>query len=164
MAATFQTVTFCLLSWYPRTYTNRTCKTCIFLVVLYGCETWSHHITLMDVWQQGVGVNSRTKGEAAIKLRKLHNDEFVSYTTSPFIVDVIKSRRIRWVGHVTSTAEKWNAYRVLVSKIEGKRSLRNLGVDVRTKLVRILKKCDGSAWTGATWFKVGTWGEILCVG
>jgi len=53
-----------------------------------------------------LGENSRTKAEAAIKLRKLHNDEFVSYTISPYVVDVIKSRRIRWVGHVASTGEK----------------------------------------------------------
>ena len=111
-----------------------------------------------------LGENSRTKAEAAIKLRKLHNDDYVSHTISPYIVDVIKSRRIRWVGHVASTGEKWNAYRVLVSKIEGKGTLRNLGIDVRTILTWILKKYDGSAWIGVMWFKVGTCGEILYVG
>jgi len=51
-----------------------------------------------------------------------------------------------------------------VSKTEGKRPLRNLCIDVRTILIWILKKYDGSARTGAMWFKVGTPGEILYVG
>jgi hypothetical protein len=51
-----------------------------------------------------------------------------------------------------------------VSKTEGKRPLGNLGVDVRTILIWILKKYDGSAWSGVMWFKVGTPVENLYVG
>jgi hypothetical protein len=47
---------------------------------------------------------------------------------------------------------------------EGKRPLRNLGVDVRIILIWILKKYDGSAWTGVMWFKVGTSGKTFYVG
>jgi hypothetical protein len=36
---------------------------------------------------------------------------------------MIKSRRMRWVGHVARIGEKWNAYRILVGKPEGKRPL-----------------------------------------
>ena len=43
--------------------------------------------------------------------------------SSPNIVRVIKSRRMRWVGHVAHTGEERGAYRVLVGKPEGKRSL-----------------------------------------
>ena len=41
---------------------------------------------------------------------------------------VIKSRRMRWAGHVARMAEEMGVYRVLVGKPEGKRSLGNLGV------------------------------------
>jgi hypothetical protein len=53
---------------------------------------------------------------------------------------VIKSRRIRLVGHVANTGEKRNVYTVLVSKAERKRPLRNLGVNVRAILKWILKR------------------------
>jgi hypothetical protein len=43
---------------------------------------------------------------------------------SPGIIRVIKSRRVRWVGHVACVEEKKKAYRVLVGKSEGKRGLR----------------------------------------
>jgi hypothetical protein len=55
--------------------------------------------------------------------RKLHNDEFHSLHSSPNIVRVIKSRRMRWVGHVAHMVEGRGAYRVLVGRPEGKRPL-----------------------------------------
>jgi hypothetical protein len=55
--------------------------------------------------------------------RKLHNDEIHSLYSSPNIVRVIKSRRIRWAGHVTRIGEGRGVYRVLVGRPEGKRPL-----------------------------------------
>jgi hypothetical protein len=55
--------------------------------------------------------------------RKLHNDELHSLYSSPNIVKVIKSRRMRWAGHVARMGEGRGVYRVLVGKPEGKRSL-----------------------------------------
>jgi hypothetical protein len=55
--------------------------------------------------------------------RKLHNDEFHSLYSSPNIVRVIKSRRVRWTGHVARMGERRGVYRVLVRKPEGKRPL-----------------------------------------
>jgi hypothetical protein len=43
--------------------------------------------------------------------------------SSPSIIRVIKSRRMRWAGHVARMGEKRNAYRILVGKPEGKRPL-----------------------------------------
>jgi hypothetical protein len=43
--------------------------------------------------------------------------------SSPNIIRIIKSRRIRWAGHVARMGEKRNAYRILVGKPEGKRPL-----------------------------------------
>ena len=55
--------------------------------------------------------------------RKLHNEELDDLYSSPNIVRVIKSRRMRWVGHVAGMGESKGVYRVLVGKPEGKRSL-----------------------------------------
>jgi hypothetical protein len=55
--------------------------------------------------------------------RKLHNKELHDLYTSPIIIRIIKSRRMRWAGHVARMGEKRNAYRLLVGKPEGKRLL-----------------------------------------
>jgi hypothetical protein len=54
---------------------------------------------------------------------KLHNDELHSLYSPPNIVRVIKSRRLRWVGHVARMGERRGVYRVLVGRPEGKRPL-----------------------------------------
>jgi hypothetical protein len=48
--------------------------------------------------------------------RKLHNEELNDLYCSPDIVRVIKSRRMRWTGHVVRMGERTGAYRVLVGK------------------------------------------------
>jgi hypothetical protein len=55
--------------------------------------------------------------------RKLHNDELHSLYSSPNIVRLIKSRRMRWVGHVARIGEGRGIYRVLVGRPEGNRPL-----------------------------------------
>jgi hypothetical protein len=55
--------------------------------------------------------------------RKLHNEELHNLYSSPSIIRNIKSRRMRWAGHVARMGEKRNVYRLLVGKPEGKRPL-----------------------------------------
>jgi hypothetical protein len=55
--------------------------------------------------------------------RKLHNKELHNLYSSPSIIRIIKSRRMRWAGHVARMGEKRNMYRLLVGKPEGKRPL-----------------------------------------
>jgi len=55
--------------------------------------------------------------------RRLHNEELNDLYSSPNIVRVIKSRRMRWAGHVARMGEERGAYRVLVGKPEGRRPL-----------------------------------------
>jgi len=55
--------------------------------------------------------------------RKLHNEELNNLYCSHSPVQVIKSRRIKWVGHVARMGERRSIYRVLVGKLEGKRPL-----------------------------------------
>jgi hypothetical protein len=51
--------------------------------------------------------------------RKLHNEELHDLYSSPSIIRIMKSRRIRWAGHVARMGKKRNAYRLLVGKPEG---------------------------------------------
>jgi hypothetical protein len=53
----------------------------------------------------------------------LHNEEVRDLYSSPSIIRIIKSRRMRWAGHVARIGEKRNSYRLLVGKPEGKRPL-----------------------------------------
>jgi hypothetical protein len=55
--------------------------------------------------------------------RKLHNEELDKLYSSPNIIRMIKSRRMRWAGNVARMGETRNAYRILVGKPEGKRPL-----------------------------------------
>jgi hypothetical protein len=81
----------------------------------------------------------RSKREEDGSWRKLHNDELHSLYSSPNIARVIKSRRMRWVGHVASMGKRRGVIRVLVGRPEGKRSLRrprrrwkdNIKIDLR---------------------------------
>jgi hypothetical protein len=56
-------------------------------------------------------------------LRKLLNEELHNLYSSPNIIRLIKSNRMRWAGHVARMRETRNAYRILVGKLEGKRPL-----------------------------------------
>ena len=53
----------------------------------------------------------------------MHNEELNDLYCSPNIVRVIKSRRMRWAGHVARMGEERGVYRVLVGKLEGRRPL-----------------------------------------
>jgi hypothetical protein len=74
-------------------------------VVLYGCEIWSlthrgeHRLR---VFENRVlrGIFGPKREEVAGGLRRLHNEELHNLYTSSSIIRVIKSRRMRWVGHV----------------------------------------------------------------
>jgi hypothetical protein len=55
--------------------------------------------------------------------RKLHNEELNDLYSSPTILRMIKSRRMRWVGHVALVGDVKGMYRVLVGNSEGKRQV-----------------------------------------
>jgi hypothetical protein len=67
--------------------------------------------------------NRGPKREEDGSWRKLHIDELHSLYSSPNIVRVIKSRRMRWAGHVARMGEGRDVYRVLIGRPEGKRPL-----------------------------------------
>ncbi|KAJ4429076.1 hypothetical protein ANN_26077 [Periplaneta americana] len=97
-------------------------KTVILPVVLYGCETWT--LTLREEQRLRVFENKilrkifgAKRDEVTGELRKLHNAELHTLYFSPDIIRNIKSRRLRWGGHVARMGESRNAYRVLFSKM-----------------------------------------------
>jgi hypothetical protein len=55
--------------------------------------------------------------------RKLHNEELHNLYSSPSIIRIKESKRMRWAGHVTQMGKKRNVYSLLVGKPEGKRPL-----------------------------------------
>jgi hypothetical protein len=103
----------------------------------------------------------------------LHNEELRDLYSSPSVIRIIRSRRMRWVGHVARMGEKRNAYRLLVGKPEGKRPLgrpRRMWVDnIRKDLGEIgwgdvdWTRLDwtGLDWTGLVWLRIGTGGELF---
>jgi hypothetical protein len=72
--------------------------------------------------------------------RKLHNEDLHNLYSSPNIIRIIKSRRMRWAGHEARVREKRNAYRILVGKPEGKRLLGRPNVGGRVIWKWILEK------------------------
>jgi hypothetical protein len=98
-------------------------KTVILPVVLRGFETWS--LTLREEHRLRVFENRMLrifgpKREEDGSWRKLHNDELHNLYSSPNIVRVIKSRRMRWAGHVAHMGEGRCVYKVLVRRPKGK--------------------------------------------
>jgi hypothetical protein len=63
------------------------------------------------------------RDEVTGEWRRMHNKELYVLYSSPNIIRVIKSRRLRWVGHVARMRESRGAYRALVGKPEGRRPL-----------------------------------------
>jgi len=103
-------------------------RTIILPVLLYGYETWS--LTLREERRLRVFENrvlrrvfGPKREEVTGEWRKLHNDELKDLYSLPNIVRVVKSRRIRWAGHVARMGEGRGVHRVLVGKHEGKRPL-----------------------------------------
>jgi len=101
-------------------------RTIILPFVSCGCETWS--LTLRKERRLGVFENrvlrrifGPKRDEATGEWRKLHNEELNDLYCSPNIVRAIKSRRMRWAGHVARLGDRSGVFRGLVGKPEGKR-------------------------------------------
>jgi len=92
---------------------------------MYGCETWS--LTLREERKLRVFENTvlrRIFGPRRDKVmeewRRLYNEELNDLYSSPNIVRVIKSRRMRWDVHVARMGEERGVYRVFLGKPDGK--------------------------------------------
>jgi hypothetical protein len=138
----------------------RVYRAIILPVVLYGCETWS--LTLREEQSLRVFENrvlrrifGPERDEATGDWRRLHNEELNDLHSSPNIIRIIKSRRMRWVGHVTRMGKRevhtgfwWGDLR------EGDH-LGEPGLAGSIILKWILENWD-ETWAGLSWLRIGT--------
>jgi hypothetical protein len=100
----------------------------ILPLVLYGCETWSLALKeehTLRVFENRVlrRIFEPKMDEVTGEWKSLHSDELYDLYFSPNIIRVIKSRIMRWVGHVALMGERKGAYRILIGRLEGRRPL-----------------------------------------
>ena len=130
------------------------------------CETWL--LTLREEHRIRVFENSVLKrifgpkrDEVTSEWRKLHNEELNDLYSLPNIVQVIKSRRMRWAGHVAHVVERRGIYRVVVVKLEGKRPLGRPRCRWEDNIKLDLWEVGLGVWTGSSWLRIGTGGGHL---
>ena len=89
-----------------------------------------------------------TRDKITGELRKLHNAQIHVLYSSPEVIKNVKSRRLRWAGHVARMEAYRNAYRILVGKPEGKRPLwrprRRWEDNIKMDLREV--GCDAGDW------------------
>jgi len=80
--------------------------------------------------------------------RRLHNEKLYNLYTSPNIISVIKSKMMRWAGHVAHMGEIRHAYNILIGKPEGKRPLGGPGCKWEDNIQMDLTEigCEGVDW------------------
>jgi len=131
-------------------------RTIILPVVLYGCETLS--LTLREERKLRVFENmvlrrifEPRRDEVTGEWRRLHNEDLNYLYTSPNIVLVIKSRRMRWVGHVARMGEERGCIGSWWGNRREKHHWRDLGVDgwiILGRISRIRMWVYGLDWAG----------------
>jgi hypothetical protein len=133
---------------------------------LYECETWS--FTLREEHRLRVFKNrvlrrifGPKRDQVTGEWRRLHNEERNDLYSSPNIIQVIKSRRMRWVGHVARMGEGRGAYRILVGRPEGRRPLGRPRHRWEDNIKMDLVEVGWGAWTGLIWLRIGTGGGLL---
>jgi hypothetical protein len=88
--------------------------------------------------------------------RKVHNEELRNLYSSPNIIRMIKSRRMRWAGHLAQMGKKRNVYRILVGKPEGKRPLGRPRCRCVDNIKMNLRKIG---WDGMDWIDLAEDGD-----
>ena len=139
---------------------NKIYRTIILPVVLYECETG-----LLTLWEERrLRVLRRIFGpkrdEVTGEWRKQNNEEFNDLYSSPNIVWVTKSRRVRWAGHVARMGG--HAYTGFWwENLRERDQLGDPSVDGRIILRWFFRKWDVGVWTGLSWLRIGTGGGNL---
>jgi hypothetical protein len=92
---------------------------------------------------------------------KLHNGELYNFYCSPNIIGIMKSRRMRWAGHVACMGEKRYAYRILVGKLEGKKPLGRPRCRWEDNMKMNVREIG---WGGMDWIDQENLLKNLCLG
>jgi hypothetical protein len=129
----------------------KTYGTIILPVIVYGCESWS--LTLREGRRLRVFENAALKRifgpkreEVRREWRKPHSEELNDLYSSPNIVPVIKSRRMRWASHVWERGEAYTEF--WWGNLRKRDHWEDSSVDGRMILRWILRKRYVGAWTG----------------
>jgi hypothetical protein len=106
-------------------------------------------------------ISGSKRDEVAGEWRTLHNEELNDLYSSPTIVRVMKSRRMRWTGHVARMGEGRSVYSVLVGKPEEKRPLRRPRRRWEDNIKADIQQMGCGVWTGLSWLRIETSGGHL---
>jgi hypothetical protein len=104
------------------------------------------------------------RNEVTGEWRRLHNKELYALYSSPNIIRVIKSRRLRWAGHMARMGERRGAYRALVGKPEGRRPLGRPRCRWEDNIKMNLREVGCGAQTGLIWLRLRTDGGFYVYG
>jgi len=127
----------------------------IILSVVYGCATLSlilkegHRLRVFEnrVLRRIFGSK---RDEITGEWRKLNNEELNNLYSSPNTVRVIKSRRMRWAGHLALVGERRGVYSILVGNLKERVHLEDSGVDGKNILRWFFRKWDLGVWIGSS--------------
>jgi len=133
---------------------------------LYGSETWLFILReerRLSVFVNGVlrGIFGPRRDEVTGEWRRLHNEELNDLYCSPDIVQVIKSRRMRWVGHIACMGGGgvhtgcWWGY------LRERDYLEDPDIDGRIILRWIFRKWDVGLWNGSSWLRTDRWQALV---
>ena len=138
----------------------------ILPVILYGCETWSFTLRVkrrLRVFENRVLriIFGPKRDEVTGEGRKVHNEELDNLYSSPNIVRVIKSRRMRLAGHV-ARAGRGKAHTVFWwGNLKERDHLGYSSVDRKIILKWFFRKWNVKVWTGSSWLSIVTSGGLL---
>jgi hypothetical protein len=135
-------------------------------ISFYGCETWSLSLReerRLRVFENRVlrRIFEPKRLEITGEWRKLHNEGLNDLCSLPNIVRVIKSRRLRWAGHVARMGRGEVCTGFWWGNRSGRDQWGDPDVDGTIILGWIFRKWDVGVWTGLGWFRIGIRGRRL---
>jgi len=141
-------------------------RTIILPFVGYGCATWS--LTLREEPRLRVFENRVLRRIFGLKSdevigewKKLHNDEINDLYCSPTTLRLIKSRRMRWAGHVACMGRGESYTDFWWGNLTERDHLGDAGLHGKIIFRWIFRKWNVRVWTGTNWLRIGTGGGDL---
>jgi hypothetical protein len=133
----------------------------IFLVLFWSLTLKEEH--RLRVFEKRVlrRIFGAKRDEVTGEWRKLHSGVLHKLYSTPDIIRQIKSRRLRWAGHVARIGGGRNVYRVLMGKPEGKRPVERPRRRWEDGIKFDLREIGWGAWSGFTWLGIGIVGGLL---